>query len=650
MVELPSFENWKRGEENDLTIIRDCYCPNCGGGQGVTTMLPTQIPAFREIIVMNLCCDECGFRSSEVNFGGEIKPQGERLSLMITSPNDLDRQIVKSDSASLLIPSLELEIPPVTQRGTVSTIEGFLQKTAEALEELQPERLRLGDLDNFHRCRRVIHGLRRFMSRNPWEEKSEEEEEEEDHEGAAKPGLPFLLILDDPAGNSFIENPNAPYPDPNLTSDKYFRTPSQDLALGLQPAEKAMQDGILDDNNPDHKNPVNVAKGYHGIEKLTSKKDGEQIGREEVMVFPSTCANCHQPAETKMCVTDVPHFKEIIIMSMLCDHCGFKSNEIKGGGAIPKYGCKITVSVKTGEDLAREVLKSDTAGVAIPELELELNEGGLDGMYTTIEGVLEKIHDRLRTGNPFGAGDSAIKQHSANDGQGFSDPSPSHVQYMKFLANLKEMAAGRLLPFTLIITDPLANSFVGPPGPDAVALALQAEKDGSNKCYEDYVDPGMVIEEYERTFQQNEDLGLNDIKTENYRIGVADGGQYYGTDEMQEVPDRIRYLDVRGPDHPHEVGKAPVEGDTTVMGAKSLNFAVPGMVQRGTRTAAEPIAVNSPEISNLLHQREMDDRDFIMSDTFDGSRPGYVFKLGAQGQGYYKDIPLVTLWESTRIG
>ncbi len=29
-------------------------------------------------------------------------------------------------------------------------------------------------------------------------------------------------------------------------------------------------------------------------------------------------------------------------------------------------------------------------------------------------------------------------------------------------------------------------------------------------------DPEMVVERYERTFEQNEELGLNDMKTEGY--------------------------------------------------------------------------------------------------------------------------------------
>lgn len=52
-------------------------------------------------------------------------------------------------------------------------------------------------------------------------------------------------------------------------------------------------------------------------------------------------------------------------------------------------------------------------------------------------------------------------------------------------------------PFTVILDDPLANSYIqNPYAPDQ--------------------DPNMVEEEYERDFEQNEDLGLNDVQVEGY--------------------------------------------------------------------------------------------------------------------------------------
>lgn len=643
MAALPDVNEWKEGHEEDLSIIRDCYCPSCGGGHGLTTLLPTRVPFFRELIVTNLYCEDCNFRSAEVNFGGEIQEKGEKLTLTVRGPADLNRQIIKSDSASLTIPKLDFEIPPGTQRGNVSTLEGVLRTAANNIEGQQPERLKLGDIDNFRRCQAAITNLRRFAG-----EQRNADDDDDGNNSERIPIFPFEVVLNDVAGNSFIENRLAPQVDPNLKSETYFRTATEDMSLGLQPSQKAIEAGLIDDSNPEHKNIANVQKGKHTI-SVTDDDTLGGIGRQEAMKFTTTCSHCYLPCETDMCVVDIPHFKEIIIMSMLCEACGYKSNEIKGGGGIPKYGTKITLAVTSPDDLAREVLKSDTAGLAIPELDLVLEEGGLDGLYTTIEGLLKKVRDRLGSANPFGSGDSAKKQHSTNDGGDFSGISPNHARYLAFLEKLKDMSEGRILPFTLEISDPLSNSFIGPVPKDAIALSFQAEKEGNNSCYGTYVDSGMQIDEYERTHDQNEILGLNDMKTERYQEGLTD----YGTDQMEEIPDRIRRIDVRGPDHPHEVGKAPVEGDTTVMGAGSLNFAVPSIGTRGTAAVTAHTAMTNDKVGEraavlrMIHDCETHDDAFMMNEEYDGQREGMVYKDGAQGIGYYTNKPLLDLWNDS---
>ena len=52
-------------------------------------------------------------------------------------------------------------------------------------------------------------------------------------------------------------------------------------------------------------------------------------------------------------------------------------------------------------------------------------------------------------------------------------------------------------PFTIILDDPLANSYI-------------------QNLYAPDPDPNMTIEFYERTFEQDEELGLNDMKVEGY--------------------------------------------------------------------------------------------------------------------------------------
>ena len=68
--------------------------------------------------------------------------------------------------------------------------------------------------------------------------------------------------------------------------------------------------------------------------------------------------------------------------------------------------------VSDSDDLKRDVMKSDSSMVAIPELELELQHGTLGGLYTTVEGLLKKIHTALTKDNPFSTGDSTTLHHS----------------------------------------------------------------------------------------------------------------------------------------------------------------------------------------------------------------------------------------------
>lgn len=121
---LPPLEGWVAAyDEEQLTEIPKCYCPSCGGSNASSNILPTKIPMFREIIVMSTSCEDCGYQNSEISFGGTIQEKGERLTLNCSSAEDLNRQIIKSDSCTLSIPSIELEIPPNTQRGVISTLE-----------------------------------------------------------------------------------------------------------------------------------------------------------------------------------------------------------------------------------------------------------------------------------------------------------------------------------------------------------------------------------------------------------------------------------------------------------------------------------------------------------------------------------------------
>lgn len=78
----------------------------------------------------------------------------------------------------------------------------------------------------------------------------------------------------------------------------------------------------------------------------------------------SLCMRCGKQGTTRLLLTKIPHFREIVVMAFDCPHCGEKNNEIQFAGALQPQGIKITLSVPAGdsETLDRQVVKSGTPG------------------------------------------------------------------------------------------------------------------------------------------------------------------------------------------------------------------------------------------------------------------------------------------------
>ena len=81
----------------------------------------------------------------------------------------------------------------------------------------------------------------------------------------------------------------------------------------------------------------------------------------------------------------------------------------------------IVLNVERPDDLKRELFKSETCYVSIPEVELELDYGTLGGVYTTVEGLLEKIHEHLGEHNPFVDSDNEFGERMRKFLQDVSD-------------------------------------------------------------------------------------------------------------------------------------------------------------------------------------------------------------------------------------
>lgn len=131
--------------------------------------------------------------------------------------------------------------------------------------------------------------------------------------------------------------------------------------------------------------------------------------------------------ELTSCTCEIPFFKEICIICFLCPHCGYKDSEVKTVGEIGEKGKRIILRVNEEADLNRDVFKSESAKVSIPEIEFELMPGTLGSFYSTVEGLLDKILEGFKERNPF-VGDSASVE--------------SKVNFDIFLAQMEEFKSG----------------------------------------------------------------------------------------------------------------------------------------------------------------------------------------------------------------
>lgn len=293
------------------------------------------------------------------------------MDVNIYSKDCLNRFVVKSEWAVITIPEIELEIPKTTQKGSIKTIEGYLRATADGLAMNQEER-RIIDPDTAMKLDEYIEKLNRMCDGKD---------------------MPYHFLIDDPSGNSYVQNPHAPANDVYVSTKSYQRTKKQLVDMGftcdpqVNDEEEAKGEFTKEDTEKEVKKDndltmqdaeqmFKLAQKYNRADDEESKEinpagmdytksieeQSKVVGNinNEALSIPMQCFVCGQTGIQKSCVSNIPHFKEIIIMAFLCEFCGEKSVEIKQGGGISDKGKKITLKVENERDMVRDLFKSDS--------------------------------------------------------------------------------------------------------------------------------------------------------------------------------------------------------------------------------------------------------------------------------------------------
>ena len=358
----------------------------------------TKIPFYRDVIISSFRCEHCHVTNNSVQSANKIQEKGVNIKLSVEKASDFSREVVKSDHAVLKIPSIDFEIPATAQQSVLTTIEGIFNRVIENLQgEVEAKKDTEAEL---------AQKLRDFV------QKLTDMKE-------LKCG-PFEIVLDDPSGDSFIENPIAPNKDAQLTMSHYKRSKEQCEMLGLEDDTDAA-DRLIQNEEVDLKN--------------------------EVVQFHNVCPNCSATCETNIKVTDIPHFKTVIIMCTICESCGVRSSEVKSGTGIEPKGVRFTLKVTDASDMNRDLLKSDSASFEIPEIEFFMNSGTLGGKFTTIEGLHNNCREQLDQVSPFCAG-------------GDSDTKDKSDKMKECLDKIELIKTGQMLDVTIILDDPSGNSYL----------------------------------------------------------------------------------------------------------------------------------------------------------------------------------------------
>lgn len=417
----------------------------------MTRLLLTKIPYFREIILMSFYCEHCHFKNTEVQPAGEIQEQGSKYTLILNHIDDMERQLVKSDTAILRIEDLDIEVPP--GRGRLTNIEGVMSEVLKDLEAGQSQRKK-DEREIYEKVDVVVQSLVKLIN-----------------------GANFTISLDDPAGNSWIE------PSPNDTSTKhkyvhkqYPRTAEQNAALGL--GEVAVG-----------QNGATTAEVVPQIQPEEGDMEDVDILEGQTYDLPVTCPGCMKPAHMLLQMINIPYFKQVVLSTTQCDNCSYHTTDVKTGGEVPEKGKRIFLDVKGPDDLRRDILKSETCMLTIPECHVEVVPGTMGGRFTTLEGLLMHVRDDLR-GSIYDT-----------DAEGVADSLPSEKKkaWDTFFGLLDKAVKGEV-QYTVIMEDPLASSYCqtfGEPGED----------------------PNVRTEDYERTEEEEEELGLSDMKTHQNEVG-----------------------------------------------------------------------------------------------------------------------------------
>jgi zinc finger protein len=164
-----------------MGINYNLRCPSCDAASMTTANTEYQIEHFGSVLLNVTTCRKCGHKHSDVLMLTKREPIATRAP--INSIEDLNMRVIKSGTATVMIPEFGATITPGPYSdGYISNVEGILQRVEDALTFM----LSSAKGNTLKKGERMLKKIRLAKETNPH----------------------FTLVIKDPFGNSAIVSTN----------------------------------------------------------------------------------------------------------------------------------------------------------------------------------------------------------------------------------------------------------------------------------------------------------------------------------------------------------------------------------------------------------------------------------------------------------
>jgi len=164
-----------------MGINYNLRCPSCDAASMTTANTEYQVERFGTVLLNVTTCQKCGHKHSDVLMLTKREPIAIRAP--INSIDDLNMRVIKSGTATVMIPEFGATITPGSYSdGYISNVEGILQRVEDALTFM----LSSANRNTLKKGERMLKKIRLARKIKPH----------------------FTLVIKDPVGNSAIVSTN----------------------------------------------------------------------------------------------------------------------------------------------------------------------------------------------------------------------------------------------------------------------------------------------------------------------------------------------------------------------------------------------------------------------------------------------------------